>query len=150
MSTKTTLKHQTETGNIETRKTEREYTHVVVRRYTVEEGGRMRAAILDSIERIEADRSYAKAHADEATDRGGTLYVQRDYNLLRLDDEWYDKAIAKEERNLAAVEAMIETVIVVSWHSSALLAAKASDSLRAKQPIGWRSVRFEQINGGER
>ena len=150
MSTKTTLKHKTETGLIETRKTERDYSHVVVRRYTVEEGGKMRSAILDSIKRVEADRAYMKEHADEATDRGGILYVQRGYNLYRLDDEWYDKQIAKEEKRLAEVEAMIEQDIVVSWHGSAALAAKAADGFRAKGRTGYSTIRVEAINGGER
>lgn len=148
---KTTIKHQTETGKIETRKTEREYTHVVVRRYTVEEGGRMRAAILRSIESIEADRAYAKEHAAEAKDYNGTLYVERDHSLYRVDDdEWYDRNIAKERKRLAEVEAMIEQDIVVSWHSTAMLAAKAVDRLRAKGIIGYSTLKVEAVNGGER
>jgi hypothetical protein len=148
---KTTIKHQTETGKIETRKTEREYTHVVVRRYTVEEGGEARAAILRSIERIEADRAYAKKHADEAKDYNGTLYVTRGYNLYRVDDDaWYDRGIAKERKRLAAVEAMIEQYIVVSWHSTAALAAKAADRMIAKGVTEWRTVKVEEVNGGER
>lgn len=145
---KTTIKHQTETGKIETRKTEREYTHVVVRRYTVEEGGRMRADILRSIERIEANRAYANEHAAEAKDWQGTLYVQRDRNLLRVDDDqYYDRQIAKERKRLAATEALIEQDVVVSWHSTAMLAAKAAEKCIAH---GDRGVKVEAINGGER
>ena len=147
---KTTIKHQTETGKIETRKTEREYTHVVVRRYTVEEGGRMRADILRSIERLDADRAYANEHAAEAKEHSsmpGHYYVERGYNCLPLDDEWYDRAIAKERKRLAATEALIEQDVVVSWHSTAMLAAKAAEKCIAH---GDRGVKVEAINGGER
>jgi hypothetical protein len=147
MSTKTTLKHQTKTGEIKTRKTEREYTHVVVRRITVEETGRIRAGAIRSIERIEENRAYAKAHADEATEHRGILYVRRGYELFRLDDAHYDKWIAKEQKRLAEAEALCETDTVVSWHGSAMLAAKAADKIIAS---GERGVYVEAINGGER
>lgn len=147
MSTKTTLSHQTKTGNIETRKTEREYTHVVVRRVTVDETGRSRAGAIRSIETIEENRAYAKAHADEATEWSGVLYVQRGHELFRLDDAHYDKWVAKEQKRLAKIEALCEQDVVVSWHGSAMLAAKAADKIIAR---GDRGVYVEAVNGGER
>jgi len=144
------IKHQTKTGKIETRSTERDYSHVVVRRVTVEETGRTRAAIIRSIERIETDRSYAIGHRDEATTVGDSdiLYVRRgNHNLLRIEHEHYNQRIAKEQKRLAKAEALCEQDVVVSWHSTAILAAKAADKIIARGNVG---VYVEAINGGER
>jgi len=144
------IKHQTKTGKIETRNTERDYEYVVVRRVTVDETGQTRAGIIRSIERIEADRAYAMEHRDEATTVGDsdTLYVRRGQcELLWIEDERYDKQIAKEQKRLAKAEALCEQDVVVSWHSTAILAAKAADQIIARGNVG---VYVEAINGGER
>lgn len=145
---KTTLKHQTKTGNIDTRKTEREYTHVVVRCYTTQEAERDIESARRSAERYEADRQYMLANIDKAETRVTGEYVLRgEYEMMTTDESWYDLWIARNERNAESAAANAGLVFVASWHGSAMLAAKAADKLRAR---GFRGIAVEEINGGVR
>jgi hypothetical protein len=167
MSTKTTLKHRTESGKIETRKTARDYSHVVVLTYSDEaQAERVRRAEQSVANHTERLAQYETAVANEAwemkTFRNEEAPVRwiatGDYSGWSIRDDAEIERIAKmlareirkAEQHLAHVLCPESRTVVVSWHGSYENATKKM----AGRDLAWMTSegtpRVEAINGGER
>jgi hypothetical protein len=164
MTTKTTLSHRTETGNIETRKTAREYGYVVVVARSADE---VETAIADHrglIETTEGLIAYIEEHWDERrlSSCGTTMLV---VSPTSADSEVYEsyipadekaikrlrRKIAKQEGFIADLQDGVSTATVLSWHGTRANAEKGlSEYVAMKFAERGNRVYVEAINGGER
>ena len=167
MSTKTTLSHRTESGQIATRKTARDYSHVVVLTYSDEaQAERVRRAE----ESIVCDKArldeYETAVANEAwemrtfygddepvrwiatgTYSGWSIRTDADIERTR---KVLTREIRKAENYLAYVLSPESRTVVVSWHGSYENATKKMSGRDLQWMTREGTPRVEAINGGER
>lgn len=124
---KQTLKHQTETGEVATRTTAKDYTHVLV---------------------VDGHRSdYYTAEQLKSGPEFGSGTVEGSYadeNNNWISGTW----VAPSDETVAAIIArQNREPRVLSWHGSEALAVKAQGSAVNSN---WLNPRVEAVNGGTR
>lgn len=158
---KTTLKHQTKTGEIATRTTAREYGYVVVVAGTHASSPAKWRAVADEMQ-ANGDQKRAALDTLRAT---GTVTMEGRYTygegsrwgwgedeLINHMDSDYAQA-ASYRKNADADEVAIASIDsadhgVLSWHGSRANAEKAANSRIANEVNA--IVYIEEINGGVR
>ena len=137
---KTTYKHITKTGEIKTRKSEREYGYVVVASGTSDEqiaSLRKGADLaLDTVAEYERDRETLSAkYGAEEVERWITDELDRSV-------DYRDKAAHEE-----ATKSEDKQHDIISWH---LTRENAEKAIGARNVRRFRVAYVEAINGGER
>lgn len=127
MSAKNTLRHQIETGEVATRTTAKDYTHVLVT-----DG---HATDYYTAEQLKSDKKFGGGTIEGSySDERGNWITG---TWVAPSDETVQRIVDRQNRGPR----------VLSWHGSEALAVKAQAAAAAS---GYRRPRVEAVNGGAR